>query len=171
MRSISSRRPGRCRGVGTMAPRVRTWGLAGVVVAAAVAGCGKPAGPPFAPVSGKLLVDGKGMPGITVMFVPDNAKGTKGPASVGVTDAEGSFSLAATGKRSGAVIGHHRVTAACPFNPAGGSSADGQAQPGSPDACSIPAPYGDPSRSPLAVEVFADAAKNTAVALDVVTKK
>ncbi|MFM8890537.1 MAG: hypothetical protein ACKOTB_02745 [Planctomycetia bacterium] len=142
----------------------------GLVAAAFLsAGCSKVEGPLLMPVSGKLLVDGKPIQGITVMFLPDKSKGTSGPASVGVTDAEGAFSLAAAGNRKGAVVGHHRVTASCPFNPAGGSSADGQAQAAT--ACSLPAAYGDPGRSPLTVEVVSDAARNTSVSLEVVTKK
>ena len=157
-----------------VAVSTRAGSRVGLVTAALVSvglfvGCGKVEGPALIPVSGKLLVDGKPIQGITVMFLPDNSKGTSGPASVGVTDTEGSFSLAAAGNRKGAVVGHHRVTASCPFNPAGGSSADGQAQAAT--ACSLPAAYGDPGRSPLSVEVVADPARNTSVSLEVVTKK
>lgn len=135
---------------------------------AAFTGCAGETGPALVPVSGTLLVDGRAVPGVSVMFVPDNAKGTSGPASVGVTATDGSFTLTAPGNRPGAIVGHHRVTAACPFDPAGGSSASGVAADASAARCSIPTSYGDPSRTPLEVEVVADRAANAAVALEVV---
>jgi hypothetical protein len=140
--------------------------LCGLAVAAA--GCAGDTGPPLAPVSGTLLVDGRPIAGVSVMFVPDNRKGTSGPASVGVTGADGAFTLTAPGNRPGAIVGHHKVTAACPFDPAGGSSASGVAADASGTRCSIPTTYGDPVLTPLEVEVKAERGANAAVALEVV---
>lgn len=144
------------------------WTAVALLSLAAFTGCAGETGPPLVPVSGTLLVDGRPVPGVSVMFVPDNAKGTSGPASVGVTAADGSFTLTAPGNRPGALVGHHKVTAACPFDPSGGSSASGVAADASAVRCSIPTAYGDPTRTPLAVEVVADRAANAAVTLEVV---
>lgn len=135
---------------------------------AVTVGCAGDTGPPLAPVSGTLLVDGRPIAGVSVMFVPDNGKGTSGPASVGVTGADGAFTLTAPGNRPGAIVGHHKVTAACPFDPAGGSSASGVAADASGTRCSIPTTYGDPVLTPLEVEVKAERGANAAVALEVV---
>lgn len=143
--------------------------FAALAAIAVFTGCAGDTGPALVPVSGTLLIDGRPVAGVSVMFVPDNAKGTSGPASVGVTAADGAFTLTAPGNRPGAIVGHHRVTAACPFDPAGGSSASGVAADASGARCSIPAPYGDPRRTPLEVEVVTDRSANAAVALEVVS--
>ena len=68
-------------------------------------GCG-PSRPAMAPVSGKILQKGQPLEGATVVFV--SAGG--GRPSMGVTDAEGKFTLEAFNKGDGAVVGNHVVT-------------------------------------------------------------
>src|SRR5262245_22615782 len=67
--------------------------------------------PPFAEVSGVVLLDGKPMPDAIVQFLPDPDKNTEGPTSSGKTDEEGRFHLMSEDKygRDGAVVGFHRV--------------------------------------------------------------
>lgn len=142
--------------------------VTGMAMIALFAGCGaRGDGPALAPVAGRVLVDGKAIQGIAVTFLPDNTRSTTGPASVGVTDAAGAFTLTAPGNRPGAVIGHHKVTVACPFDPAGGSSPTGEAPSSGAIRCSIPANYTDPGTTPLAAEVAAGPAGTNDVTLDV----
>ena len=107
--------------------------------------------PPLVPVNGRVLVDGKAVGQLTVVFTPDNQKGTSGPASVGATTGDGTFTLTAPGNRPGAVPGFHRVTVACPFNPAAGSSPTGEQE--ATTGCSLPSAYADPSLTPVRIEV------------------
>lgn len=77
-----------------------------------VAGCGGP-GYRLAPVSGRVTLDGKAVPGAHVVFQPV-AHGERdpnpGPGSHGLTDAEGRFVLeTAESARPGAVVGEHVV--------------------------------------------------------------
>lgn len=84
-----------------------------LVLALAGAGC---SGNPykFAPVSGQVTMDGKALPGASVMFVliaGSAGEGPQAPSSVGITDQEGRYTLmASTNKeQKGAVVGKHRV--------------------------------------------------------------
>ena len=78
------------------------------VMLVVVAGCG-PSEEPTYPVTGKVtFADGNPVEGAAVSFVPDS--GTK-PA-VGVTDAEGQYSLTTTSKGDGARAGSYKVTIA-----------------------------------------------------------
>ena len=93
-----------------MTPRA---GLVWAVLALALAGCG--GGPSYktAPVSGRVTVDGKPLAKASVTFVPVAGAGEKGPlpSSVGLTDADGRYSLVfnSDSKTSGAVVGKHKV--------------------------------------------------------------
>jgi hypothetical protein len=118
-------------------------------------------------VSGRVLVDGKAITGVYVTFVPDNTRGTSGPASVGATDATGAFTLTAPGNRPGAVVGHHKVTVRCPFDPAGGSSPTGEAPESGATRCSIPVAYTDPGTTPLVAEVKSGPVGTNDMTLDV----
>jgi hypothetical protein len=75
-------------------------------------GCGGSGDHSLAPVSGKVTLDGKAMPGIQVTFQPmAPQKGIAGPGSSAVTDAEGRYTLKTVGTspRPGAVVGKHTV--------------------------------------------------------------
>ena len=94
-----------------------------------VLGCGGRAdGPPLAAVSGIVTLDGKGIEGATVTFIP---KG-KVVMSSALTTAEGRFALNTATGRKGAVVGDHEVLVSLVVNlePAGAAvSADGLAPP------------------------------------------
>jgi hypothetical protein len=65
----------------------------------------------FAPVSGKVTLNGEPLANATVSFQPIAKEGSTdaGPGSTGTTNDKGEFSLTvATGER-GAVVGKHRV--------------------------------------------------------------
>jgi hypothetical protein len=63
-------------------------------------------------VDGRVLLDGKPMQNIQVTFIPDTAENTYGPSSMAITDADGHYQLVCEEKqrRTGAVVGTHRVT-------------------------------------------------------------
>jgi len=72
-----------------------------------LAGCSKK--PPLAEVTGTVKMAGKPLGNVKVTFHPDPDKGTKGPASIGKTDASGQFTLKCEDGRSGALVGYHRA--------------------------------------------------------------
>jgi hypothetical protein len=60
-------------------------------------------------VNGTLSWNNKPVPGIQIMFVPDEERGTKGKRSLAVTDENGHFQLLCDNGQPGAVIGFHKV--------------------------------------------------------------
>jgi hypothetical protein len=90
MASIDDRNPGFLR---TQPSRVKhfhheefamgkTGVLIAVVLVAAVAGCGRPSGPPTFTVTGRVTFDGRPVPVGRVLLEPDASRGNMGPASV-----------------------------------------------------------------------------------------
>ncbi|MBA4065015.1 MAG: hypothetical protein C0501_15140 [Isosphaera sp.] len=73
---------------------------------ALLTGCG---GPGTAEVEGTVRMGGRPLEGVRVEFLPDPEKGTSGPRSTGVTDADGRFRLVCENQQPGAVVGTHRV--------------------------------------------------------------
>jgi hypothetical protein len=59
------------------------WGLAACVSLLALLGCGKAAGPEFAPVTGRVTINGSAPTGCEIVFIPNSTKGHAGPSSVG----------------------------------------------------------------------------------------
>lgn len=86
---------------------------AAVFLPVAVALCGCGGGPKVVPVSGRVTMNGNPLPNAVVVFQPmASSRGTDpGPGSVGVTDADGRFTLYSQLDKSqpGAVVGKHRV--------------------------------------------------------------
>lgn len=78
-------------------------GIAGLALL--LSGCGGADGPAIAPAGGIVLLDGKAVAGATVTYQPEG----EGGLSTGVTDAEGKFTLQLANKRSGAIVGNHKV--------------------------------------------------------------
>jgi hypothetical protein len=85
------------------------------VVAAATLGCGRPSGVSFAPVTGRVVVNGQPLAAGTIHFFPDESQGTKGPMSTGVLQSDGSFTLRGPGLNVGAMVGNHRVYLSLPL--------------------------------------------------------
>jgi hypothetical protein len=69
-----------------------------------LSGCGANGG--FAPVNGRVLLDGKPVENAAVLFEPE----TGGMPATGVTNSNGEFSLSTTGHGPGAAIGKHGVS-------------------------------------------------------------
>lgn len=68
-----------------------------------LAGCGD--GFLIAEVEGKVLVNGSPVEKIQIEFCPTK----EGPRSLGITDAQGRFTLTASNGKSGALVGTHKV--------------------------------------------------------------
>jgi hypothetical protein len=85
---------------------MRTRLLLGLAAVAAL-GCGRE----FAPVSGKVTLNGQPVAGATVVFQPIAREGSidAGPGSVGTTNDKGEYTLTADTGQKGAVVGKHRV--------------------------------------------------------------
>jgi hypothetical protein len=104
------------------------------------AGCAK--GPKYAPVSGKVTLNGKPLAGATVNFQPIAPEGgvNAAPGSSGKTNEAGEYTLSvATGER-GAWVGKHRVLVSALSTQAG----DSDARPprgGWPQADKVPKKY------------------------------
>lgn len=85
-----------------------SWAVCAAAAALSAAGCG--GGPKTAPVSGTVLVDGKPMANLAVVFQPIGSKANENPGrgSYGTTDSNGKYTLFVDGA-SGAVVGKHKV--------------------------------------------------------------
>jgi len=86
-----------------------------LTVVLAVAGCGRSSGVSFAPVTGRVVVNGQPLAAGTIHFFPDESKGTSGPMSTGVLQSDGSYSLHGPGQNVGAMVGEHRVYLTLPL--------------------------------------------------------
>ena len=84
------------------------FGWLGVCLAVmSVVGCGGgTSGPEYAGVDGVVLLDGKAMEGAVVTFSPKE----EGTMSMGMTDAEGKFTLKTATGKNGAAVGDHDVS-------------------------------------------------------------
>jgi hypothetical protein len=81
-----------------------------LLVAAALAGCGRDDSLRLATVTGTVTYRGKPLEHGTVVFTPK--PGTPGPQSVGEIDANGKYRMRTAG-RDGAPVGSHLVTVHC----------------------------------------------------------
>jgi hypothetical protein len=77
--------------------------LAGV---AGLPGCG---GVEYAEVEGTVTLDGKPLPEVEVLFLPDPERGGRGPRSTAFTDEFGRYRLRTDKGQAGAVVGSCRV--------------------------------------------------------------
>lgn len=83
--------------------------LATLMLAVALAGCGKPKPPPLAAVEGLVTIDGKPVPMALVTFVP-LFEGFGGEViAEGISDESGRYRLACP-LGTGACVGRHKVT-------------------------------------------------------------
>jgi hypothetical protein len=117
-----------------------------LVVIPGAAGCGDSK---HAPVSGRVLVDGKPKKDLIVLFQPigSDENPNPGKGSSGRTDEDGRYTLTVDDSTSGAVVGKHRVAiftaladSELRIDPETGSE-DGAAPPKSKE--SIPPKYND----------------------------
>jgi hypothetical protein len=87
-----------------------------IAVVLATAGCGRRDPITFAAVEGRVTVAGRPLAAgeAEITFMPDVARGTRGPISVGAIQSGGTYVLIGPGGRRGAVVGHHKVFLAVP---------------------------------------------------------
>ena len=126
-----------------------------LLVASSLPGCGGSDAPDLAKVTGTVKLDGKALPGGTVVFVPNNAEGTTGPSSTAEIGPDGSYTLMAPGGREGAVIGVHTVVVTGPPDPTNvsGESDPPPVKPG--EVVKVPEKYADSLTSGVTAEVKA----------------
>lgn len=89
--------------------------VSAVVTLPGFVACRRAAGPEFAAVTGRVMLDGQPLGMGTIHFVPDESQGTSGPMSTGDLQADGSFSMRGPGRRIGAIVGNHRVYLTVPL--------------------------------------------------------
>ena len=137
-----------------MDSRATRLALAAVVLALPAWGCGK-AKPATAPVTGRVLLDGKPVADAAVMFEPIAG----GVPARGSTGGDGSFTLSTFARDDGALVGRHRVsiskfvTEGVAANEFGLEAAPGP--PGLQPKAALPARYADPKTSGLEATVEA----------------
>ena len=78
-----------------------------LTLAVAAIGCGR-GGPELAPVSGKVVYNGKPLPFGAVTFQPES-----GRSSTGIIQPDGTFQMATSGRGDGAVVGKNEVRITC----------------------------------------------------------
>jgi hypothetical protein len=117
------------------------WLVSFVLVSAL--GCGSRQ---FAPVSGKVTLNGKPLANALVVFNPIPKEGTSeaGPGSIGTTDANGEFTLRVSPDQAGALVGKHRVGITAVI-PSGGESDARRPRRGGSLMKPLPSRYNDQS--------------------------
>jgi hypothetical protein len=123
----------------------RAWPVAaGIALALGSLGC-QHQGPTVAPVTGKVLLNGKPLTQGNVVTHPSGGRGSNG-----VIQSDGSFRLSTYGKQDGAIVGIHKV---------GVLAFEGKVGSG-PEAVGgkmiVPQRYINPETSQLTIEVTAD---------------
>jgi hypothetical protein len=115
--------------------------------------------PERGPVTGVVTLDGKPLPQVMVVFVPDPEHGTPGQRSVAMTDKDGRYVIHTDKDQEGASVGVHRVSLYDPLAfpvPEGGLSGlfpgkatDVPKEPKPTPSSRVPAKYTDVSKTPL----------------------
>jgi hypothetical protein len=113
-------------------------------------GCGS--GGKYAPVSGRVTLNGQPLANATVSFQPiaEGSLEAPAPGSTGQTNANGEFTLMSAGGRSGAWVGKHRVR----ITAVAQQATTGDERPprgGWPMADKIPARYNQDSKEEFTV--------------------
>jgi hypothetical protein len=128
-----------------------------VAVLATVTGCGGPTHE-FAPVEGKVTLNGRPLVGVIVKFYPASETTTQLPVATGITDEAGVFRLSVSENRPGAVVGPNIAVVRWPVR-------DRAAPPPVPDV-PIPVQFSVVTESPLQFEVKAGLGQTINLILD-----
>ncbi len=72
-------------------------------------GCGPDNGLNLAKVSGTVTYKGQPITNGTVLFNPDEAKGTVGPRAVGSITSDGHYIMSTESAGDGVIVGHHKI--------------------------------------------------------------
>jgi len=83
---------------------------------ASLVGCAGSGDFPTAPVTGRVICEGKPVPHVMVFFEPTEVKqkGLTGQAGFAIAKEDGTFKLTTFKEGDGAVVGHHRVRVGLP---------------------------------------------------------
>lgn len=81
-----------------------------LLLAAALAGCSRPAGPPCFPVRGTVIHDGKPLAEVMVVLHPLTPPTDPFPLPLGYTDGQGKFQLQTLNPGDGAPAGEYAIT-------------------------------------------------------------
>jgi hypothetical protein len=73
-------------------------------------GCSGEISPKLVPVSGRVTLRDKPLPGMLVLFLPEQASGLKGKEARGTTNQNGDFTLETYPYGPGAMPGRYKVT-------------------------------------------------------------
>jgi hypothetical protein len=124
----------------------------------AIWGCGRSSEPAMGEVEGVLTMGKQPLKHVQIRFVPDPNKGTSGPSSMAITDAQGRYTLQCDNNKPGAVVGHHVVILLDALDvaqrPRRGEVPANSSPPLSPADCSrVAAVYKTLRTTPLQVEV------------------
>jgi hypothetical protein len=121
-----------------------------VPLLALLAGCGS--GSQFAPVSGRVTLNGKPLVGATVSFQPIAPEGSRdaAPGSTGKTNENGEYKMVGSDGQTGAWVGKHRVVITLVATEVGESDAR-PPRGGWPMKEKIPAKYNDQSKETFEV--------------------
>ena len=133
----------------------KTCGIVLLLIVVGLGGCGEsrdPNLPDLVPVTGKITLDGKPLPGATVGFF-GNASGSTG--SVGTTDADGVYQLQTLNNGEGAPVGQYIVSVSKLVKPDGSDlPTDVEIDPMStPHKELLPPKYSDMNQTVLKTEV------------------
>jgi hypothetical protein len=122
---------------------MRAYVILGVVFVL-VSGCGSAK---FAPVSGRVTLNGKPLPNAFVTFNPTPKAGSveAGPSAIGTTDEDGRYTLRVSSTQPGALVGMNRVAITVVSSRAGADAAPGERR-GHRTAGAIPSRYNDQSK-------------------------
>jgi hypothetical protein len=118
-----------------------------VAVLGCVGGCNGGPVHEFAPVEGRVTLNGEPLRGVIVKFYPESESTTQLPVATGTTDDNGAFQLSLSEKQPGALVGLNVAVVRWPAR-------DRAAPPPVPDV-PIPLKYTDLTANPLRFEVKA----------------
>ena len=99
-----------------------------------IVGCGDPA-VSYAPVTGRVTLDGQPVANAKILFVPVRYRNTQQevlPFAYGTTDEDGHYTLRSDGNHRGAVAGQHLIFVSTKYVPT--DEKDGKANPESSSA-------------------------------------
>ena len=126
------------------------WLLVGVALALA-SGCG---GQRFAPVAGRITLNGKPLANAQIVFnmIPREGSIESAPSAVGTTNQNGEYTLRVSQTQTGAPVGKHRVAISAMSTQANPDS-DAPVAPGAAPRNIVPSRYND--KTELICEVSA----------------
>jgi hypothetical protein len=131
---------------------MRWFRVVGALIVAAVAGCARQAPPPdFPAVTGKVMLDGKPLPGAGVAFVPTGS--TVGHGAVGATDDSGIYKLRGSRGGEGAPPGEYKVVISRWMLPDGKPPPRGVPPANSGAVETVPPAYTNATTTPLKATV------------------